>query len=255
MWRVILIYTKIEDINCEMNCEVISIHGMVLKVGKVDPAVVQAVYECKQCYTKNFIHPTVPESANKPKRCNICDNPDFELLEDEFKYTDYQELIICDLTNRRNRVYVKLSGDDAYHGKYYEEDFITATAKVKYCSTGRIRKYLEILDVNIKEITPIISHQKKATKNRNIHPTTEYESWRNNILMMDDFQCQKCYSEFECGGDLHAHHIVSYSCNEDVRLDPDNGITLCMECHKTFHKLYGKLNNSRDQLADYISNR
>ena len=62
--------------------------------------------------------------------------------------------------------------------------------------------------------------------------TREYESWRRAVLKRDGYKCVKCGSMY-CK--LHAHHISSWA--EDIlhRFDIDNGLTLCVVCHKLEH--------------------
>ncbi|WP_188017198.1 HNH endonuclease [Lentilactobacillus buchneri] len=56
--------------------------------------------------------------------------------------------------------------------------------------------------------------------------------WRNKVLKRDSYTCQHCGST----SDLTAHHI-SYWSNDPVnRINVDNGITLCRECHAFEHR-------------------
>jgi 5-methylcytosine-specific restriction endonuclease McrA len=56
-----------------------------------------------------------------------------------------------------------------------------------------------------------------------------YKEWRQKVFERDNFNCQ------ECGCNdvkvLHPHHIFSFHKNVDLRLDINNGITLCKSCH------------------------
>jgi 5-methylcytosine-specific restriction endonuclease McrA len=57
----------------------------------------------------------------------------------------------------------------------------------------------------------------------------EYKEWRNKVYIRDNYTCQICN---KVGGKLHAHHIKSFAFYPDLRYDINNGITLCLECHK-----------------------
>ncbi|MGG3891998.1 HNH endonuclease [Metabacillus fastidiosus] len=64
----------------------------------------------------------------------------------------------------------------------------------------------------------------------------EYKEWRNDIFERDNYICQCCKKR---GGDINAHHIFSYKKYEDLRLQIENGISLCEDCHTEFHQKYG----------------
>lgn len=85
-----------------------------------------------------------------------------------------------------------------------------------------------------------------------IRTSPAYMLWRRGVFIRDNFTCVSCGQH---GGDLHAHHIRSfskliaeikrnlpgmdlYSASQvySPLLDVDNGITLCEPCHKAEHK-------------------
>lgn len=78
----------------------------------------------------------------------------------------------------------------------------------------------------------------------------EYYSWRRSVYERDGFMCVCCGDGK--GGNLEAHHILNYSEHEDLRVNIDNGITLCTRCHMGFHKVYGYRNNNRKQLNEFM---
>ena len=78
---------------------------------------------------------------------------------------------------------------------------------------------------------------------------SEYSTWRTNVYERDDYTCQKC---FQKGVHLNAHHIENYSSNKKLRINKNNGITICKSCHKEFHKIYGRKNNTRQQLDEFL---
>ena len=71
--------------------------------------------------------------------------------------------------------------------------------------------------------------------------------WRGQIFRRDNYTCQCCSQK----GRLNAHHLESFHAKPELREDLENGITLCVNCHKDFHKRYGKLNNTKAQFEEY----
>ena len=85
-----------------------------------------------------------------------------------------------------------------------------------------------------------------------LRESAKYNLWRQSVYIRDNFVCQKCGQK---GGDLVAHHKKPFSkLLEEVKKnltlfdlyegaliysplwDVDNGITLCLKCHKKIHK-------------------
>lgn len=80
----------------------------------------------------------------------------------------------------------------------------------------------------------------------------EYHQWERSVKERDNFTCQCCKQR---GGELHSHHLNGYHWDKEHRHDVDNGVTLCIHCHKEFHKLYGNKNNTREQYEQFINNK
>jgi len=78
----------------------------------------------------------------------------------------------------------------------------------------------------------------------------EYKEWRRNVYTRDYWTCVNCKKKK--GIRINAHHIKSYSDNKKLRLDVNNGVTWCEECHKKFHKMYGHKNNDRKQYNEFM---
>lgn len=82
--------------------------------------------------------------------------------------------------------------------------------------------------------------------------TPEDHEWKTSVLKRDDYTCQCCNKR---GGNLNAHHLNGYHWDVEHRHDVNNGVTLCIHCHKEFHKLYGNKNNTREQYEQFINNK
>ncbi len=75
-----------------------------------------------------------------------------------------------------------------------------------------------------------------------------YGEWRRAVFARDAYKCRCCGE----GGRLNAHHIVNYSAAPELRTAVDNGITLCVGCHRGFHAEHGYRNNSAVQLISFM---
>ena len=56
----------------------------------------------------------------------------------------------------------------------------------------------------------------------------EYNNWQNNVKVRDEV-CQVCGSSHQ----LEAHHIIPKSQDPSKKYDVDNGISLCIDCHRS----------------------
>ena len=77
----------------------------------------------------------------------------------------------------------------------------------------------------------------------------EYSMWRQAVYARDDYTCLRCKRR---GGRLNPHHIENFAENRESRYDVRNGGTLCISCHKDFHKRYGKKRNNRIQFVEFL---
>jgi DNA-directed RNA polymerase subunit RPC12/RpoP len=68
-------------------------------------------------------------------------------------------------------------------------------------------------------------------ESRIIRSSAAYRKWRNGVLATDNNKCTYCSSPEK----LEAHHLDLFSKNKAARFDPDNGVTLCYDCHKDVH--------------------
>lgn len=64
--------------------------------------------------------------------------------------------------------------------------------------------------------------------NIKIRMSADYRKWRESVLLKDNFRCRICNSS----KNLEADHIKAFSQFPKLRLDINNGRTLCADCHK-----------------------
>ncbi len=88
-------------------------------------------------------------------------------------------------------------------------------------------------------------------EHKKIRRSIEYRLWRESVFKKDDYICHKCNIR---GGKLHPHHILNFADFPKLRMLTENGITLCVKCHKQFHKIYGKKYNTVKQIELYMVN-
>ena len=67
-------------------------------------------------------------------------------------------------------------------------------------------------------------------ENERIRHSKEYKIWRLSVFERDKFTCVNCGDNK--GGNLNADHIQPFSLYPELRLELDNGRTLCESCHK-----------------------
>lgn len=147
----------------------------------------------------------------------------------------------------------------AWHAKQCRKCSTVGLAKCKICNndlsiyknsnqydTGICRKCYRGENSRIwkKSIT---TEDREGSKDRNKQP--QHRIWRISVFNRDNYTCQKCN---QYGGSLCSHHIESYNKKKDKRFDLDNGITLCTNCHISFHKSYGWFDNNLSQLSEYL---
>lgn len=85
-----------------------------------------------------------------------------------------------------------------------------------------------------------------TTKDRQ---TLKYYLWRKSVWEKDNFTCQKTGI---IGKKLHAHHIQNFAQYPELRFAIDNGITLSEKAHREFHKIYGRTNNTKEQIIGFL---
>lgn len=82
--------------------------------------------------------------------------------------------------------------------------------------------------------------------------TLNNAEWIKKVLSRDNYTCQCCSEKDSIGNNLNAHHLDGWNWCIDKRYKIGNGITLCKSCHKNFHSIYGKGDNTKEQFEEWI---
>jgi hypothetical protein len=74
--------------------------------------------------------------------------------------------------------------------------------------------------------------------------------WREAVLERDNLTCRKA----GCGrhDHLQGHHVLNWRREVHLRLDVENGVTLCAKHHNEFHRRFGKFDNSWFQMKHFL---
>lgn len=76
----------------------------------------------------------------------------------------------------------------------------------------------------------------------------EYYDFKKSVLFRDGYKCICCGKDYE----LKVHHLDGFDNFPEKRLDLSNAVTLCENCHKNFHLLYGRGNNTKEQFEKWF---
>ena len=119
--------------------------------------------------------------------------------------------------------------------------YILSEETRKKISKAGKRRVLEGRHNNYKGgITPI---------NEKIRKSLEYKLWHEAVFTRDNWTCQKTGVR---GGRLVTHHINNFADFPELRTSIENGITLSGRTHREFHKIYGRTNNTKEQLNEFL---
>lgn len=119
----------------------------------------------------------------------------------------------------------------------------------------------EVLSTHCKErhpnYNPELTDEEREANNSRMS-NKGYQTFRRHVLQKYNYTCQCCglYRK----NNMRVHHIYSWNIDKDKRLDENNAIVLCPNCHDiqysgSFHNIYGNGNNTKEQLDEYIKMR
>ena len=110
--------------------------------------------------------------------------------------------------------------DNEFHIRYQSQKFCS-----KICFTKNAEKnYLSSNNPNWKGGLKFTNQIGRNSKKHN--------DWIKLVFERDNYECQKCG---QIGHKLNAHHIYPWAKFKDKRFELENGITLCVKCHRQVH--------------------
>jgi len=207
---------------------------------------------------------------------NLWTNDEINILKFNYNKLSVKELHMLLLDRTESSIYCRankldLDGDISKGLNIQDNDIIYLYLKYQY-SCNKIAQILKIslttvanrlrkCDIKIRSYE-FYSGQNSpqwkggiSSERNQIMSSVEYKQWRIDVYERDDYTCQACSDNK--GHNLNAHHILNFSDYKDLRLDVNNGITLCENCHVpnikgSFHNIYGTHNNTKEQLEEYL---
>ena len=91
--------------------------------------------------------------------------------------------------------------------------------------------------------------QKQKAKRKGFVGDSDLTKWRKSVFDRDYYTCRCCGTK---KSPFNVHHLNGWKPFPDERYDIPNGITLCVNCHKLFHKKYGNGNNTKEQYQEFF---
>lgn len=164
--------------------------------------------------------------------------------EQRLKYSEVHKGIRLSEEHKRKLSAISRGNKNPFYGKHHTAEALEKMRLTKLGKPNNSSTKFKLGNVPWTwrgGITPV---------NLKVRSSLEYSFWRKSCLKRDNFTCQKTGTK---GGDLAVHHINNFAEFPELRFAIDNGITLSKEAHDEFHKKYGKRNNTKEQIDEFIS--
>jgi len=190
------------------------------------------IIECKQCKKRRTV---AANDLIKLKSCQKCSR--------------------INLVNKKFGKIIILT-DDGYDTRYGRK----RRKWIGKCECGSEKSYLQdlLLRGDINSCGKCSRPKGENHPNYNIfsdrynrRDSNEYKIFAKQVFKRDNYKCIICGSNKK----LNAHHLNAWHWYPQGRFDPNNAVTLCGNkngCHMTFHKIYGKHLNTKEQFEKFI---
>lgn len=181
-------------------------------------------------YIRQINNGIVPRKVKLDVKCSVCDNV---IYRRDIDHIINRKQNTCKECSRR-----RLSEKMTLRNLEWWKDEEYRKNKSEYMRLKRGEKN--------HRYNPNLSDEEREN-NRNLMQNIEF---RNSVYKRDNYTCLCCGDDK--GGNLVAHHILNWCDYKDLRYEISNGVTLCENCHKTFHTLFGYKNNNKEQLDKFL---
>jgi len=122
---------------------------------------------------------------------------------------------------------------DARKGIIFTPEHRENIRKSRIGKTTSLETKLKLREANLIRIAEGRHNNYKGgitTEHERIRKSIEYKAWRKAVYERDGYKCVLCGTEGD-GKNLNADHIKGFSQYPELRLDINNGRTLCKKCH------------------------
>lgn len=166
-----------------------------------------------------------------------------------FQNKKFNMITVLEKTEKRckfnNSVIWKCKCDCGKELELSVSQFTHPTRKSCGCDkTGVINACKERAGKNHHWYKQEISDEDRGKRRRTYNYSTVIKTYKR-----DNYICCKCKIP---SVSLCAHHLDGYHWCKEKRFNLDNLVTLCVTCHKLFHKKYGKNNNTKEQFLEFM---
>lgn len=237
-------------------------------------------YECDYCHKIRQIEwGTYNRKRNKSSLCTDCCQDCLQIKAKESLYNKFGTYNIRNVDEINEKIkqtnLIKYGCDNPFGNKdvqnkikqYYIDNFgVEHNMQIHECVEKSQQTQLERYGVknygglwsqqHSGELSPVWIGD-KVKNERTERETPQYRQWRKSVFDRDLYTCQKCKSRNGNGKyiRLEAHHIFNWNDYPKLRYEEDNGITLCQQCHIDFHSMFGKKNNTKQQLEQFLDEK
>lgn len=233
------ILTPFDCYNTDQIGKTVTVKGQIKEIQTPIISTKNAIFECRSCMRLHEVPQNIHKKTYKPAVCQECGGRSFRLLLDE---SEYKFLYYFTLHDPMMDVELKtvIADSNIFRMKRLRE---SDEIEIRGELIVQNEEGLELLLVRDNDPSNQLSlPEPKKTESPEENEITrnspEYINWRKEILK-NNTHCVRCNSP----NNLHIHHIYGYKEYPSLRIDPNNGVVLCKDCHTDYHSEYGYKEN------------